>query len=103
MTLKYSIRKTVETDLERIWFYSYREWGIEQADTYITLLVTRFAWLGDNPRAGKSRDDIKRGYYSFPEGAHVIFYTIDGKEIDIIGVPHQSMDIISYLDNMDAD
>ncbi len=37
------------------------------------------------------------GYYSFPEGRQVIFYAIIESGIDIIGIPHQRMDIISHL------
>ena len=97
----YLVRQAVEAELERIWFYTFQEWGVEQADTYLGLLIARFAWLAENPHAGKPRDDVKPGYYSFPEGMHVVFYTIGEKEIDIIGIPHQSMDIISYLEGDD--
>jgi toxin ParE1/3/4 len=51
----------------------------------------------ENPQIGKRRDDIKPGYYSFPEGSHIIFYTLTNYGIDITGISHQCMDIISYL------
>lgn len=46
---------------------------------------------------GKQRDDVKQGYYCFPEGMPLVFYQIINKQIEIIGVPHQSMDIVEYL------
>jgi len=46
---------------------------------------------------GKSRDDVKKGYYCFPEGMHLVFYTLKNKQVDIIGIPHQRMDIVEYL------
>lgn len=101
MTPVYRVRQAVEADLEAIWFYSFHEWGVEQADTYIRSLIARFAWLADNPYAGKPRDDIKPGYFSFPEGMRIVFYTIGEMGIDIIGIPHQGMDIIPYLENID--
>lgn len=101
MTPAYSVRQIVEADLERIWFYTFQEWGIEQADTYTRSLIARFAWLATNPQAGKSRDDVKVGYYSFPEGMHIVFYTMGEAGIDIIGIPHQSRHIINYLQNTD--
>lgn len=97
MTSSYRIRKLAENDLEQIWLYSFHEWGLEQADRYIRLMIFRFSWLAKNPQLGKRRDDIKSGYYSFPEGRHVIFYTITKSGIDIIGIPHQRMDIISHF------
>ncbi len=101
MTASYSIRKLAEDDLERIWLYSNEEWGIEQADKYIRLLVSRFTWISENSLLGKKRDDVKPGYYCFPEGMHLIFYMITKTGIDIIGIPHQSMDIVTHLESMD--
>ena len=101
MTTSYSIRKLAEDDLERIWLYSNEEWGIEQADKYIRLLVSRFTWISENSLLGKKRDDVKPGYYCFPEGMHLIFYMITKTGIDIIGIPHQSMDIVTHLESMD--
>jgi toxin ParE1/3/4 len=98
MTPSCHIRRLAENDLEQIWLYSFHEWGLEQADSYIRLMKGRFSWLAKNPLLGKRRDDIKPGYYSFPEGRHVIFYIITESGIDIIGIPHQCMDIISHLE-----
>jgi toxin ParE1/3/4 len=58
------------------------------------------AFRKENPKLGKRRDDIKPGYYSFPEGRHLIFYTISKSSIDIIGIPHQSMGIISHFEEV---
>ena len=43
--------------------------------------------------------DIHDNYYSFAQGQHVIFYLIRDNSIDIIGVPHRSMDIQSFFDD----
>jgi len=97
MTTSYSIRELAKVDLEKIWLYTNEEWGVEQADKYIRLLVSRFTWISENPLLGKKRDDVKPGYYCFPEGMHLIFYMITKTGIDIIGIPHQSMDIVTHL------
>lgn len=94
----YSLRQHAQDDLESIWVYSYQEWGTEQADKYIRSLLSRFTWLSENPQLGKQRTEIKPGYYCFPEGMHLIFYKIARDGIDIIGIPHQSMDFITYFD-----
>jgi len=101
MTARHSIRKLAEDDLERIWLYTNEEWDIEQADKYIRLLVSRFTWISENPLLGKKRDDVKPGYYCFPEGMHLIFYMITKTGIDIIGIPHQSMDVVTHLESTD--
>jgi len=51
----------------------------------------------EDPLVGKNRDDIKIGYYCFPEGMHLIFYVKKDTQLEIIGVPHQSMDIVEYF------
>lgn len=98
MTASYKIRKLAQSDLESIWLYTLEQWGANQANTYIKAIINRFDWLANNPHLGKKRNDIKEEYYCFPEGAHLIFYTINKNHIEIIGIPHQSMDIIEYLD-----
>jgi toxin ParE1/3/4 len=60
-------------------------------------IEARFLWLAKNPLMGKHRIDISEGYYSFPEGQHVVFYLIGSNSIDIIGIPHKAMDTISYF------
>ena len=94
----YSLRQQAQDDLESIWVYSYQEWGTEQADKYIRSLLSRFTWLAENPQLGKQREELKPGYYCFPEGMHLIFYKITLDEIDIIGIPHQNMDFITHFD-----
>ncbi len=98
MITGYSLRQQAQDDLESIWLYSYQEWGTEQADKYIRSLLSRFSWLSENPQPGKQRTEIEPGYYCFPEGVHLIFYKITRDQIDIIGIPHQSMDFVSHFD-----
>ena len=98
MKPKYVVRQIVEADLEQVWFHTYTNWGIEQADTYTISLIDRFAWLAENPHAGKQRDDVKPGYFSFPEGMHIVFYKIGKEGVEIIGIPHQNMDYVEYFE-----
>lgn len=95
--MKYILRELAEQDLQGIWLYTFNEWDIEQADAYLTSLMNRFEWLAEQPGLGRKRDDVKDGYFSFPEGEHVIFYTMTDGIVDIIGIPHHRMDIVSHL------
>ena len=97
MTAKYRIRSLAQADLELIWLYTCEQWGVTQADTYIEALIKRFDWLAENPTLGKPRDDVKQGYFCFPEGMHLVFYILKDDRVEIIGIPHQSMDIVEYL------
>jgi len=93
----YKITPRAHKDLKNIGHYTENNWGKNQRNTYLKNLENRFAWLAENPQSGKQRHDIYEGYYSFPEGQHVVFYLIDKPVIHIIGIPHKDMDIISYF------
>jgi toxin ParE1/3/4 len=84
-------------DLQNIGRYTEQHWGKAQRNTYLKALERRFEWLADNPRLGKYRPDVGERYLSFPQGEHVIFYLIAEAGIDIIGIPHKEMDIITYF------
>lgn len=101
MTTRYLIREQAQNDLEEIWLYTFNEWGVIQADKYIQQILSRFKWISKNPTLGKARDDVKHGYFAFPEGMHVVFYMISNNHIEIIGTPHRSMDVVSYFENAD--
>lgn len=95
--MKYILRKLAEQDLEEIWLYTFNQWSIDQADTYVKSIISRFDWLTGQPGIGRQRGDVKEGYFSFPQGEHIIFYKITDGVVDIIGIPHHSMDIVSHL------
>lgn len=84
-------------DLKNIGRYTEHTWGKAQRNRYLKDIEARFQWLAENPLLGKHRTDICEGYYSFPEGQHVVFYLIGSNAIDIIGIPHKEMDVISYF------
>ena len=91
------ITPRAQDDLINIGRYTAQEWGIKKRNSYLHDLDKRFQWLADQPEIGKQRPDIKNGYYCFLQGSHLIFYIITDKTIDIIGIPHKSMDIISFF------
>jgi toxin ParE1/3/4 len=84
-------------DLQNIGRYTERHWSRAQRNLYLKNLERRFAWLADNPRLGKHRSDVHHGYYSFPQGEHVVFDLIGPDGINVIGIPHKEMDIIPYF------
>jgi len=94
---KYRVTPKARDDLKNIGRYTEQHWGKAQRDRYLKNLEKRFSWLAESPRLGKYRTEISDGYYSFPQGKHVVFYLISNEGIDIIGVPHKDMDIISYF------
>ncbi len=93
MSAEYRLTLRAAEDLDAIADYTIKTWGLDQLERYLQSLNDRFEWLAQNPFAGRERDDVHRGYRSFPEGSHVIFYIVSGDHVDVIGIPHKSMDI----------
>ena len=97
MTRKFRVTPRAFEDLKNIGRYTLDQWGTAQRDAYLRGLDARFDWLARNPGLGRNRDEIAPGYRSFAHEAHVVFYLVRDGGIDIIGVPHQAMDIPAHL------
>lgn len=98
MNRTFNVTPRAGEDLKSIGRYTLKKWNKAQRDKYLREIDKKFQWLANKPKLGKHRKDVKKGYYSFPQGSHVIFYIIFEDRIDIIGVPHKNMDILNYFD-----
>ena len=94
--IKLKITHNALLNLEEIYIYTLNQWGEKQADRYISQLKKRFLWLLDNSQLGKERSEIKKGYRSFNQGQHIIFYRISNNIIEILNILHQKMDIDDF-------
>jgi len=97
MTNTYRVTLRAAQDLKNIGRYTMKMWGREQRDSYLRAMERGFAWLAESPDRGRHRPDVQEGYYSYLQGSHVVFYLLREGGIDIIGVPHQRMDIMNYF------
>lgn len=93
----YVVTPRALADMANIHDYSVSAWGERKARAYVDGLVTRFAWLAENPNLGRTRDDVGNGYRCFRQGSHVVFYVQNPDAVYIIGVPHASMDFEAYF------
>jgi toxin ParE1/3/4 len=93
----YVLSANARKSLREIKAYSTRTLGAKQTTLYLKKLRDRMAFLAEKPRLGEARDDIKMGYYSYPEGSHTIYYKIFADHIAVIDVLHQSMEPSRHL------
>lgn len=95
----YKVHKSTkaEEDLTDIWIYSLQEWGIEQADRYLDELNVGFTRLAAHPRLGKSRDELRPGYFSIVLNEHIAYYVIHRTVVRIVRVLHSQMDPDRHL------
>lgn len=97
--MKLVISEMAKQDLVSIEEYTRDNWGRRQADIYLSQIENRFLSLLESPYLGTARPDISEDYRCLPEGKHLIFYRVDDDAVNIIGVPHASMDLERHLES----
>lgn len=76
-----------EEDLEAIWEYSFRQFGIVQADAYIGRIAAVFDVLAMHDRA-----ELGDNICSLPVEQHMIYFVPSHSVITIIRILSQSQD-----------
>ena len=93
--MAHRIAREAEDELDQIWYYVAIESGsADVADRLIDSLTTRFFMLARYPQMGRRREaDLRPGLRSFPVGAYVILYCIDGEDVLILHVARASRNL----------
>jgi len=92
----YKLSPLAEADLEEIWFYTFKTWSLEQADTYQVDIVAAFEGLAAGTKVGRPVD-IRDGYFKYAVGSHFVFYRQSDSSLDVIRILHQRMDTSAHL------
>jgi toxin ParE1/3/4 len=95
---KVILRQEAIDDLNNIWDYTFEKWSETQADKYYAMLKTSCLEIGKNSEIGKSYNEISENLLGLHVGRHIIFYNlINKKEIEIIRILHERMDLKNKL------
>lgn len=94
---KYLLSPAAQESLLEIKAYSIKTFGKKRTAVYLKVLRDRMRKLSESPLTGIARNDIKKGYYSYFEGSHTVYYRITETHIDIIDILHQSMEPSTQL------
>ena len=86
-------RPEADADLESIWDYTLREWGLDQALKYDADLIGRIERLARGQSPSRSADDIAPGLRRVLAGEHVVFFREDDAAVTVVRVLHQRMDV----------
>lgn len=92
MSLIYKLSKSAERDLEQLYHYTIRQFGLTQASDYLLELEGVFELLAEFPTMGRSAEMIRPNLRSHTHQSHVIYYRKRAKDIFILRVIHQRMD-----------
>jgi len=94
---EYRLTPAAEHDLESIWTYTARQWGIEQASRYLDALTATFSELAESPRTAPGCEHIRSGYRRFGVERHMVYFRMSDDGILIVRVLHARMDALRYL------
>lgn len=94
---EFRLAPAAERDLENIWRYTRQEWGPEQADRYVDLLVAVFGRLAEAPKSAPACEHIRVGYRRRHVGRHMIYFRITDYGIAIIRVLHERANAPRHL------
>ena len=95
---KLNISAPARRDLRLVGEYTLREWGAVQKKKYLGQIKNGFKLISENPGVGKSRDEIDKGLISLAVQKHIVFYRQTKKQLLVIRILHESMDLDQHLD-----
>ena len=94
----FTLTRGARAGLKAIARFTEKRWGRVQRNIYLQQFDDTFHMLAEAPATGTKCDEIKTGYRRFPQGSHIIFYTVgDDRVVQIIRILHNSMDAASKL------
>ena len=85
-----------EDDLVAIWDYSFRQFGVVQADEYIDRIAAVFDVLATH-NIGIQRPELGEDICSIPVVQHMIYFVPSHSMITIIRILSQSQDTVRHL------
>jgi toxin ParE1/3/4 len=93
MTGRLTLSPRAQRDLDNIWDYTEREWGLAQAEIYTRQLWHDMEAVAVRPLLGRACPEVRAGYYKFPSGSHVLFYRLIDDGVDVVRILHEWMDV----------
>jgi len=94
---EYRLTPEAARDMETIWLYTLKEWGLEQANRYTDELTKAFGQLAANPKMATPYDRIRKGYRRSQVGRHAIYFRQTDYGIVVVRVLHDRMSSTLHL------
>lgn len=86
-----------QADLDGIFDYSVRQWGVDQALRYTQELVDLCTALAQAPTLATDCGHIRSDYRRGAAGRHFIYFRVEDYGIAVIRILHQHMDAPRHL------
>lgn len=95
--MAYRTTVRADDDVITVYLHGVQNFGIEQAERYLSGLVKCFELLAEQPRIARERPELRPPVRLYFHGAHVIAYVIQGDDILVIRVLHGRQDWERHL------
>ncbi len=92
------LSEAADADLEDIFDYTLKEFGLDQAVSYVSNFDDTFETISENPEIGRERREIRENLRSLAKDKHVIFYRILNDHVRIVRILHGACDLPKFLD-----
>jgi len=94
---KLVLKPEAESDLEKIYAFTFHRWGLQQAEKYLDELDEGMKLLASHPSIGKPYLFSTTPYKMLHINRHIIFYRIEGSLCVIVRILHDSMEIKVHI------
>jgi toxin ParE1/3/4 len=88
---KYTLSQKASTDLANIFQYTYKNFNVIQAESYLLELEECFIMLSNEPGLAHKVEDIRKDYFRYLFRKHAVYFKARKDDIFIIRVLHQQM------------
>ncbi len=89
---EYRLSPSAQADLESIFDYTAKEWGLEQALRYTDWIEAACATLAEAPMLAQDCGHIRPGYRRRGVEQHMIYFQPASYGISVVRILHQRMD-----------
>ena len=93
----YSLSVKAAADVDGIFEYTFRTFGLDQARTYLAGLHAQLEELAAHPLRGRSAEILAPGLRRSEYQAHIVFFVRQTDGVRVIRVLHKRMDAPSYF------
>lgn len=88
---------SAQRDLDKIWNYTAKAWGPDQAEAYVSTLRRDMERLREFPELGPLHPSRVGNFRKLPSGHHMIYYLVSTESVEVVRVLHERMDVTRHL------
>jgi len=94
---EYRLTPAAQQDLDDIFDYTAREWGLAQAIRYVDLIEAALGDLAARPRSAPPCDDVRPGYRRRQVQRHVLYVREEPYGVSVVRIMHDRMEPRRHL------